>query len=248
MIVSRLYLLGALVGGATFSGTAFSQQTHSQVVCGSKIMLRSGQSLAFLGASISEFGWNSPTGYIKLAIDNLTANGVNIVPMPVGVSGNNSRDMLARLERDVISKKPNWVAIDAGGNDVWHGPPEGVDFAEYMRNMTSIVERCQAAGIRVIIQTCTPIGEELDNATNQKLHYYNTFLRFLAEKKGCVLADLNADSVRLLKAKTETGNYLTTDGVHMNDRGNRLMAIGLLKALGSTDDQISKTIPVAEFK
>lgn len=202
-------------------------------------LVKSGQSVAFLGASITEFGWNSPTGYVKLAFNNLTDNGIDIVPVPAGVSGNTSRDMLGRLERDVLNKKPTWVTIDAGGNDVWHN---SVDFAEYMKNMTAIVDKCQAAGIRVIVQTCTPIGEDPNNEFNPKLGYYNTFLRYLAEQKHCLLADLNADSVSVIKTKTGPDNIITTDGVHMNDRGNRLMATGLLKTMGLSAEQIAKTI------
>jgi lysophospholipase L1-like esterase len=203
------------------------------------IIVKPGQKVAFLGASISEFGWRHPGGYIKLTVDALKANGVEIVPIPAGVSGNTSADMLARLDRDVIGKKPDWMTVDAGGNDVWHGT---VPFDQYMENMTAIVDRAQAAGIHVILQTCTPIGEDQNNEFNPKLAYYNQFLRYLAAHKHCVLADLNADTLAILKTKTGTDNLLTTDGVHMNDRGNRVMAAGLLKTMGLTEEQIAKTI------
>lgn len=206
----------------------------------SGIIVKPGQKLAFLGASISQFGWTHPGGYIRLTVDALAADGNAVVALPEGVSGNTSRDMLARLDRDVISKRPDWVTIDAGGNDVWHGT---VSFAEYMTNMTEIVDKAQAAGIHVIIQTCTPIGEDLDGDFDKKLAYYNDFLRYLASSKRCVLADLNADSVRVLKTKTQPGNLLTVDGVHMNDIGNRLMASGLLKALGMSPADVARLIP-----
>lgn len=232
--------IGALVlSNTSFAADAIHKNTDGAVVSTQGIIVKSGEKFAFLGASISEFGWSHPTGYIQLTIKTLTDNGVKIVPIPAGVSGNSSRDMLARLDRDVIGKKPDWVTIDAGGNDVWHGD---VPFDEYMTNMTAIVDKSQAAGIRVVIQTCTPIMEDLNGPFNTKMAYFNQFLRYLAGQKHCVLADLNGGAVAILKAKTGTDNVLTTDGVHMNERGDRVMATGLLEALGLTDAQIAKTI------
>ena len=35
-------------------------------------------------------------------------------------------------------------------------------------------------------------------------------------------------------------NVLTTDGVHMNGEGNKIMARGVLKAMGASDAQLKK--------
>ena len=207
---------------------------------GPGIIVRSGEKIAFLGASITEFGWTHPRGYLQLFVQSLAANGVKIVPVPAGVSGNTSRDMLARLDRDVIRRKPDWMAVDAGRNDIWH---ESVPMDETMANMAAIVDKAQRAGIRVIIQTVTPITEDLIGDFNKQLASYNQFLRHLVGRKKCVLADLNEAAVQILKTKTTGENILTTDGVHMNDRGDRVMAAGLLKALGLTNDQIERTTP-----
>ena len=82
--------------------------------------------------------------------------------IPAGVSGNTSKDMLARLDKDVLSKKPQWMTLSCGVNDVWHGV-NGVPLDQYKQNITSIVDQAQAAGIKVVILTATMIGEE-DNA------------------------------------------------------------------------------------
>ena len=59
--------------------------------------------------------------------------------IPAGVGGNTSKDMLARLDRDVLSKKPDWMTLSCGVNDVWHGAT-GVPLDQYQQNITSIVE------------------------------------------------------------------------------------------------------------
>ena len=43
-----------------------------------------------------------------------------------------------------------------------------------------------------------------------------------------------------LKASDKPGRVLTSDGVHMNPTGDRLMAKGILAAFGLTTEQLKK--------
>jgi hypothetical protein len=151
--------------------------------------------------------------------------------------------MLARIDKDVISKKPDWVTVSCGVNDVWHGA-RGVPLPAYKTNMTQLVDKCQAAGLKVMLLTSTPIGEQLDNDNNKKLADYNAFLDELAADKKCVLVDLNADMTAALKDLQSKphgeGNLLTRDGVHMNPLGDVIMATGILKGFGLDDAQLEK--------
>jgi len=89
--------------------------------------------------------------------------------IPAGVGGNTSRDMLARLDKDVLSKKPDWMTLSCGVNDVWHGANGGVPLDQYQQNITSIVDQATAAGIKVVILTSTMITEDEATANNQQL-------------------------------------------------------------------------------
>jgi lysophospholipase L1-like esterase len=134
------------------------------------------------------------------------------------------------------------MTLSCGVNDVWHGE-KGVPLDQYKTNITAIVDQCRKAGVQVVLLTSTPIGENLDNGNNAKLAAYNEFLRTLAREKQCRLADLSADFHAAIKARTATGatgNGFTTDGVHMNAAGNRLMAVGVLRALGLDEAQMRK--------
>ncbi|HEX4139824.1 MAG TPA: SGNH/GDSL hydrolase family protein [Candidatus Methylacidiphilales bacterium] len=202
-----------------------------------------GQKLAFLGDSITQFGFQNPAGYVNLVALALKNSGHEVVVVPAGISGNTSKDMLARLQRDVLAKKPDWMTLSCGVNDVWHGL-NGVDLESYKTNITSIVDQCTKAGIKVVILTSTMITEGQAAANNQKLVAYNDFLRQLAVQRHLPLADLNADmQAELAKRKAADpksgGNLLTVDGVHMNGYGNEMMATGILKTFGLTDDQIA---------
>ncbi|HWB59868.1 MAG TPA: SGNH/GDSL hydrolase family protein [Chthoniobacteraceae bacterium] len=203
-------------------------------------LVKDGQKIAFLGDSITANGWGSPGGYVRLIVDGLAHEGVKVTPIPAGVSGNTSRDMLARLGPDILDKHPDWMTLSCGVNDVWHGD-KGVDLETYKQNITSIVDQATAKGIKVVILTSTPIGED-DNANNKKLAAYNDFLRQLAKERGLPLADLSADfQEALAKFKlTPASRNLTVDGVHMNPEGNILMAAGCLRAFGIPDAGLEK--------
>jgi lysophospholipase L1-like esterase len=202
---------------------------------------QAGQKVAFLGDSITQFG-EGPGGYVRLVASAMHDNARDIIIVPAGVSGNTSKDMLARLGRDVLSKKPDWMTLSCGVNDVWHGA-NGVPLDQYKTNITSIVDQATAAGIKVCILTATMITEDPGNAFNQKLAPYNDFLRDLAKQRNLPLADLNAEmraELTQMRAGTPPpGNLLTVDGVHMNGLGNEMMAAGILKAFGLTDGQIA---------
>jgi len=206
----------------------------------SGIVIKDGQTVAFMGDSITQNAWTHPYGYVHLVVHGLETAGIHIKPIPTGVSGNTSINMLARLNHDVLEKKPDWMLLSCGVNDVMHGTT-GVELEPYKKNITSIVEQAQAAGVKVVILTATRIGEE-DNANNRKLAGYNDFLRQLAKEKSCSLADLSTEEQAALTAlhADPRQKYLTLDGVHMNPHGDRMMARGVLKGLGFSDDFLAK--------
>ena len=205
-----------------------------------EIAVKEGQKIAFMGDSITQAG-AGPKGYVTLVIKGLEAAGVKTTAIPAGISGHKSNNMLERLDRDALSKKPDWMTLSCGVNDVWHGA-NGVPLDQYKINITKIVDQCQTAGVKVMILTSTMIGEDQPNPNNQKLVAYNDFLKELAKEKKCLLADLNADMQAIItKAGAEKkGNILTGDGVHMNPAGDQMMAFGVLKAFGLSDEQLAK--------
>jgi len=211
--------------------------------CATGIKVRNNEKVAFLGDSITQFGADMPGGYVRLVISGLEANGVSATAIPAGISGNKSNQMLERLESSVLSKKPDWLTLSCGVNDVWHGE-KGVPLDQYKVNITAIVDKAQAAGVKVMILTATMIGEDAANPNNVKLGAYNDFLRQLAREKQCPLADLNGEMQAALKpvvkGRPQQANQLTRDGVHMNPFGDQMMATGVLRAFGMSASQLQK--------
>lgn len=226
----------------------------AMTVLHAEIAVKSGDKIAFLGDSITYYGGATPSGYCNLVLSALAANGVKAEAVFAGVSGNKSNQMLERLDADVLAKSPNWLMLSCGVNDVWHGE-KGVPLPDYEKNITAIVDKAQAAGIRVVILTSTMIGEDAENDNNRKLEEYNAFLRKLAVEKKCLIADLGSAmksqvAAEIAEGRT-AGTLLTVDGVHMNPLGNIMMASAILKTLGldaaqlAASEQTWQAVPAA---
>ena len=203
-----------------------------------EILVKDGDTLAFLGDSITQQGQRNPDGYVNLVIRGLAAEGVNVKPVKAGISGHKSDQMLARLDRDVLSKKPRWMTLSCGVNDVWHQDHgKGVSLEDYKANITKILDKCAAANCTVIVLTATLFEKPqmAEDPHNVKLAPYNEWLRAEAKRRNLPLADLNAAmwKVHAKDAKAK----LTRDGVHMEAAGNRLMARGVLTAMGVAEDR-----------
>jgi lysophospholipase L1-like esterase len=166
-----------------------------------------------------------------------------------GISGHKSTDMIARFEHDVIARKPDLVTISVGVNDVWHGfydnhpkgdGPRGVKLEDYRQNVDTMVGRAQAAGIKVVILSTTVIYENLSGAENAKAVGYNRALRDIAKHHNCLFIDFQKPFRKLISDyQNVTGgrdNFLTVDGVHMNNEGNKVMAHVILTGLGISSE------------
>lgn len=200
--------------------------------------IKSGDTVVFLGDSITQ-GASTPQGYITLFDLFFKANGLEVKTINAGISGHKSNDMLKRLQKDVLDRRPTWVSISCGVNDVWHGE-KGVPLSDYKKNMTEIVDRCTSADAKVLLLTATPIMEDMSSLFNQRAVAYNDFLKRLAKEKKVLLCDLNKAFAASYAKKQTKENTLTSDGVHMKPAGYRLWATEMLRALGASRAQLRK--------
>ena len=205
-----------------------------------ELMVKDGDTLAFLGDSITQYGQQNRDGYVNLTLRALEEEGVNVKAVKAGISGHKSNDMLKRLDAQVLSKKPRWMTLSCGVNDVWHQDRnKGVLLEDYQKNITAILDKCAASNCTVIVLTATMFerhGLEKD-PHNVKLAPYNEWLRAEAKRRGLPLADLNA--LMWAEHAKDAKASLTRDGVHMALPGDKLMARGVLAAMGLASDRIA---------
>ena len=153
-----------------------------------------------------------------------------------GISGQTTTQMLARFRADVINLKPSIVIILAGTNDIAenNGPstPEII-----LNNIISMAELAKYSGIKVILCSVLPA---LDYYWRpglkpvEKIARLNIMIKKYAAETGCGYIDYYssmADEQKGLKKE------LTSDGIHPNDTGYKIMA-------PLTEDAIKKALNI----
>ncbi len=220
--------------------------------------LKQGDRIVFLGDSITAGGVREK-GFVTIVSQTLAkqrgALGIEVIG--AGISGNKVTDCQKRLQRDVLDRSPTVVVIYIGINDVWHWDRDaGTTKEDFEKGLQDLVHRCRDAGSHVILCTPSVIGEKTDGANrlDAMLDEYSNISRRVAEQSGAELLDLRARFLTQLKAQNPTNlekGVLTTDGVHLNDAGNRFVADCMLAALGvgaDTDSRQLRHVVLFKFK
>jgi len=176
--------------------------------------------VVFFGDSITQFGWENQNGYVQQVVERLTNSGVNILPIPAGICGHTSKNMLDRMDKDVLAKKPDIMFFMGGLNDIWLN--KGT-FEDYKENITAILDKAQKNDIKVYLMNLTVISEDLDSSMNKEIDRYNEFLSEIAKEKNITLIDVSS-AVKAEIRKSNKNSAITTDGVHLNDKGNTILA------------------------
>ena len=196
------------------------------------------QKVVFFGDSITQAGV-SPMGYITVLGSLITQKGLNnqYELVGAGISGNKVTDLYLRLEDDVLAKNPTTVVIWIGVNDVWHKKGgTGTDANKFEQFYTAIIKKLQARNIKVVLCTPAAIGEKTDFSNEQDgdLNKYAAIVRTIAANNNCALVDLRKIFLAYNvtnNTKNEDRGILTRDGVHLNDKGNTLVAEEIMKAI-----------------
>ena len=148
--------------------------------------------------------------------------------------------MLGILDEKVIAQKPDWMILNCGIDDAWGNRTTD----QYIKDITRIVEKTEAAGIKVVLSIATMVGEDPDSHYNGIIAAYNTALRQQAREKKWLLADFDMPAALVAAgggAKTHRSSGLLTNGtVFLNPMGNELLVLAILRTLGLDTAQIQK--------
>jgi lysophospholipase L1-like esterase len=215
-----------------------------------QLQLKQGDLIVAMGDSITQ-GGGGATGYLSI-INRVLADNYPDLKIPkvvnAGISGQKAEDMVKRFDKDVVQRHPQWVTISVGVNDVWHRlnkPHDDAVLAKYKENVAAMVDMAQKGGAKVIIISPTLIQEDPEAEGNKRLQMYIKAEEEIAAEKKCQFVNLHAMFTKVLaehsdQLKPDKNNHiLTKDGVHMNPAGDSIMAIGILRAMGVSDDKIT---------
>lgn len=206
------------------------------------VPLKKGERIVFLGDSITQ-GGVGPKGYVTKIKEELQSKhkDLDIEIIGAGISGNKVPNLQGRVDKDVVAKKPTIVYIYIGINDVWHGekdPTRGTTPEKFEEGLKEVIGKCTAAGAKVILCTPTVIGEKKAgaNSLDAKLDEYAGISRKIATELMIPLCDLRKAFVDHLKDNNPEDmakGILTSDRVHLNEAGNKLVAETMLKMLAN---------------
>ncbi|MFT8321291.1 MAG: GDSL-type esterase/lipase family protein [Bacillus sp. (in: firmicutes)] len=167
-----------------------------------------------------------------------------------GVFNDNSALLVERLNKDVISEKPNYVLIGIGGNDcnfkwdeVAKFPEENhepiVPIADYIDNIKNIILQVKESNIKPILLTLPP----LDPVRYYQFiasRYGNTIGHWVSSCGGIehwhglynlqlkkLIQQLNIPSIDVRSALKKAGewtDFISDDGIHLNSNGYQEMS------------------------
>ena len=209
--------------------------------------------IVFAGDSVTDMGSGQPVGeglfdflghgYVRM-VENLLIScypELNLRITNSGISGNTSRDLLARFDRDVAALKPDWVSICIGINDVWRqfdtpAIREGaVEPGEYERNIEEMILRVKDSVKGIFLLTPYYIEPLREDAMRRRMDEYSAVCRKLAAKYGCILVDFQQMFEDYCHIQHSA--RLAWDRVHPNEIGATLMAREFLRHTGFVFDR-----------
>lgn len=133
-----------------------------------------------------------------------------------GKSGDNTTQMLARLQTDVIAYNPTICAIFGGTNDVNQG---GFSAVATMANITAMADMLRSANIQPVFCTIPP---RTDGNYKTNIHALNTRITRYAEQHGYPLLDFYSQLTDPLVSGAWKTSY-SLDGIHPQHVISRLM-------------------------
>lgn len=202
--------------------------------------------IVFLGDSITQQAEDFEDGFISIIRQNLVQDKFELVGK--GIGGNKVSDLLTRYKSDVIDLNPDIVFIYIGINDVWHKYDFGTgsDIDLYEKGLRTIISDIKSLGSKIVLCTPTVIGEntgdfvlgnqfkdvETMENMNGDLDTFSEVVRKLSNEYETELLDLRKifmDYLAENNINNDAAGILTTDGVHLNERGNKLIADQMIK-------------------
>lgn len=249
------WLLAPLVLGY---GAICSHRADGQGKPESIAMIKSSDRILTFGDSVTRLAYCPEAancnfkgdGWAIMLKRDLKEQGLTPEIISAGIGGDTTVDLLSRLEHDVLERKPTIVTLMVGLNDTWRYAREeslnperkgSVTPPEYEANLRELVSKLKPSGARLILCTPSLMGEDPrrfddpKDGMNARLNAYSETVRRVAAEEQLQLLDVRqafTDKEREINTEqANSGVFTIGDGVHLNEKGQRLMADLMLRAL-----------------
>jgi lysophospholipase L1-like esterase len=178
----------------------------------------------------------------------LAAHGIQARVFNAGIGNTTTGDAVARLDRDVLTHRPDIVVVQFGINDSWIDADEGraeprLTRSEFRDNLRTIIERIVSIGARPVLMTPNPmrwldpyyidvfsqhaglLDTKAPHGIDRLLSEYAQDMRDVAASKRVPLVDIYAE----FEAYGDTPGHSITDlllagdGIHPSQAGQKMV-------------------------
>ncbi|MCA9055331.1 MAG: hypothetical protein KDA75_15930, partial [Planctomycetaceae bacterium] len=203
------------------------------------------------------------TVYSDILQKELATKGMAVRVINAGVGGNHTELARARFEQDVLARQPDVVVIQFGINDsavdVWREPAAAeprVSLSDYEQNLRHFIDVLNDKDVRVLLMTPNPLRwtdklremygkppyvPDDEDGFSVMLKEYAGTVRRVAESTHVELIDVYQAFEQYGRMENRSVDDLLLDGMHPNERGQRLVADLLMAALLKPDPVSSST-------
>jgi lysophospholipase L1-like esterase len=230
-----LALLAVAVAGVQPSALA-QEKDPAPVV--TQVELKKGDHILFYGDSLTEQA-RGARGWVTRVRETLKDKhpdlGIEVTTFAIG--GYCIVDRVKRVEQEVLAKKPTTIPRSGCSIVVIQGGvPDALRYKrdQFKTGLEELIERLQKANVRVVVCSCTSLGEKHDgsNRIDKNLDDFAEVARQVTRDKKLPLNDLRQVFKEYWKKHNpdnKPSGILTHDGNHFNDTGNKFVAEQMLK-------------------
>lgn len=164
----------------------------------------------------------------------------NIKVINAGVGGNTTVDLLKRVDKDVIAKKPDLVIMMVGTNDMLN-TEKLIDYKTYSANLELLIKKIKSCGSKLVLMNPIPADSVylfdrhdkslFKETPNEKIDKVGAIVKSLAMQNEVHFYDLNAEFKAMnlplhnqdmfIRNQKNSGKK---DGVHPTALGYRFIA------------------------
>lgn len=205
------------------------------------------ETLLIIGDSVTDCGREYPVGEGNLRMGDGYARNVNalldmmyperqIRVMNLGISGERSRDLLARWQRDVLDLKPDWVSVMIGINDIWRQfdaplrTQEHVYPEEYRENLVWMAENTLPYVKGMLFVAPCYMEQNRQDAMRAAADHYAQIMKEVAEQYGILFVNPQELWDRYFQEYEPIA--MSWDRVHPNHTGHMMIAKAIVDRLG----------------
>ncbi len=235
-----LFLLSGPVAAALLLTLPAPGGSAAEDAAAATVTLKKGDRIIFFGDSLTALaGTEEPKkhvskGYVRIVRETLqqTHKDKMLEVDWVATGGHTVPDLLKRVDKDVLAKKPTIVFIQIGVNDA----NRGFTAEQFKANLEELIGKLEKGGAQVVLCSLTSLGEKHDgtNRIDKKLDEFADVARAVAGERKVPLNDLRkafVDHWKKHNAENKPSGILTYDGNHFNDAGHKFVAEQMLKKL-----------------